>query len=213
MAQAQVAVARRPAGERRAVAHDASGMATRVDWGQTLPPTRRVRAAPGGLERAATRAWAAAGLPVVGVHPRPARDCARATGPMAQTAAVEARARAPGADGRRPPPRPRPDAQRHARRALWGRRQPRSVRRTAAPHRLAGTRARLTQAMVAPRTWRTAASAPRDHDRETTRRASPLGRDHEELWPSAQGMGPVWARTGRLARPAWGMLTRQPSAA
>ena len=36
MAQAQVAVARRPAGERRAVAHDASGMATRVDWGQTL---------------------------------------------------------------------------------------------------------------------------------------------------------------------------------
>ena len=97
-----------------------------------------------------TRAWAAAGLPVVGVHPRPARDCARATGPLAQTAAGEARARAPGADGLRPPPRPRPDAQRHARRALWGRRQPRSVRRTAAPHRLAGTRARLTQAMVAP---------------------------------------------------------------
>ena len=44
VAQAQVAVARRPAGERRAVAHDASGMATRVDWGQTLPP-------PGGCEQ------------------------------------------------------------------------------------------------------------------------------------------------------------------
>ena len=36
---------------------------------------------------------------------------------------------------------------------------------------------------------------------------------HDDLWPSAKGLGPVWARTLRLALPALGTLTRQQSAA
>jgi transposase len=126
--QAQVDVARRPAGKRRAVAHAARGVETRVAWVQTLPPTLLVREATGGLERAVPRAWAAAGLPVVVVPPRQARAGARATGPVAHTAAVEARA--PCAAVIRPTPRPLPDAQTHARRALVGRRPPRSVMRS-----------------------------------------------------------------------------------
>ena len=74
--------------------------------------------ATGGLERAATAALATAGLPVVVVHPRQARDCARATGPLATTEALEARALAPCADVIRPTPRPRPDAQTQELRAL-----------------------------------------------------------------------------------------------
>ena len=74
---------------------------TRVDRVQALHPTLLVLEAPGGLERAATSAWATAGLPVVVVHPRQARDCARATGQLAKTDALEARALAPC---RRDPP-------------------------------------------------------------------------------------------------------------
>src|SRR6266702_3035778 len=84
-------MALRPSGERWAVANDASGVATRVDRVQTLHPTLMVREATGGLERAVTSALAAAGLPVVVVNPRQARDFARATGQLANTEALAAR--------------------------------------------------------------------------------------------------------------------------
>jgi hypothetical protein len=85
VAKTQLDVALRPSGERRAVANDASGVATLVDWVQTLHPTLIVLEATGGLERAVTSALAAAGLPVVVVNPRQARDFARATGQLAKT--------------------------------------------------------------------------------------------------------------------------------
>ena len=106
---------------------------------QTLHPTLIVREATGGLERAATSALAAAGLPVVVVHPRQARDCARATGQLAKTDALDARALAHCADVIRPTPRPLPDAQTQELRALLGRRQQLIVMRTAEQNRLAGT--------------------------------------------------------------------------
>ncbi len=128
-------MALRPSGARWAVAHDASGVATRGDRGQPLHPPLLVREAPGGLERAGTSALAAAGRPVVVVHPRQARACARPTGLWAQTEALDARALAPCADVIRPTPRPLPDAQTHELRALVGRRQPLIVadRSTAPP--------------------------------------------------------------------------------
>ena len=100
--------------------------------------------------------------------------CARATGQLAQTDALAARALAHCADVIRPLPRPRPDTQTQALRALVGRRQPRIGRRTAEHHRLAGTSARLTKAIVAPMTGLNGAIATLDTDLETTRRASPL---------------------------------------
>jgi len=178
-----------------------------------LHPTPLVLEATGGLERAATAALATADLPVVVVNPRQARDGARATGPLAKTAALDARALAHCADGSRPPPRPRPDAQRQERRALRGRRQPRIGMRTAAQNRLAGTNARLTQDSAAHMTWRNAAIATLADALETILRASPLGRDKDDRWQSAKGMGPVWARPLRRARPALGTLTRQQIAA
>ena len=80
VAKAQWDIALRPSGERWAVPNDASGVAMLVERLQTLHPTLIVLEATGGLERAATNALAAAGLPVVVVNPRQARDCARATG-------------------------------------------------------------------------------------------------------------------------------------
>jgi transposase len=53
---------------------------TLVERMQTLQPTLIVLEATGGLERMVTSALATAGLPVVVVNPRQARDFARATG-------------------------------------------------------------------------------------------------------------------------------------
>jgi transposase len=213
VAKAQWDIARRPAGERWAVPNDARGIAPLVDRLQALQPTLMVREASGGLERAAPVAVAAAGLPVVVVNPRHARDGARATGPWAKTEALDARALAHGADVIRPTPRPLPDAQTQALRALRGRRQPLIVLRTAAQHRLAGARERLTKAITAPMTWLKADIATLDNDLETLLRASPLWRANDDRLPSAKGLGPVSAHTVRRELPALGTLTRQQIAA
>ena len=126
-------------------------------------------------------AGATAGLSVVVVHPRQARDSARATGPWAKTEAGEARALAHVADVSRPTPRPLPDAQTQERRALLGRRQPLIGMRTAAQHRLAGTRGRLTQDMEAHMAWRNVRMATLNDDLETMRRASPRWRENDDL--------------------------------
>ena len=107
VAKAQLDSAVRPSGERWAVPNDAGGVVTLVEQLQALHPTLMVLEATGGLERAATAALATAGLPVVVVTPRQARDCARATGPLAKTEALDARALAHCADVIRPTPRRR----------------------------------------------------------------------------------------------------------
>ena len=213
VAQAQVDVAVRPSGERWAVPKDAGGVVTRVEWLQALHPTLRVLEAPGGLERVATAALATAGLPGGVVHPRQARAVARATGQWAKTEALDARALAHFAAVLRPTPRPLPDAQTQALRALLGRRPPLIGMRTAAPHRRAGTRERLTQDSEAHIAWLNARLATRDDALETLLRASPLWRDNDDRLQSVPGMGPVCARTVLLALPELGPLTRQQSAA
>src|SRR5262245_26514918 len=213
VAKAQLDIALRPSGERWAVPNDTSGVAMLVERLQPLHPTLIVLEATGGLERAATSALATAGLPVVVVNPRQARDFARATGQLAKTDALDARALAHFADVIRPTPHPLPDAQTQALRALLGRRQQLIGKRTVAQPRLAGATERRTQAITAPRTWLKADIAPRDNARETRRRASPLGRANDALVPSAPGIGPVRAHTLRLALPALGTLPRQQSAA
>jgi transposase len=203
----------RPAGERWAVPNDADGVVTLVERWQALHPTRMVLEATGGLERIAAAALATAGLPVVIVHPRQARDCARATGPWAQTEAWDARALAPCADVIRPTPRPRPDTQTQERRALLSRRPPLSGLRTAAQHRLAGTSERRTQDIEAPMAWLNARLATLAAALETMLRASPRWRAHDDLFQSVPGMGPVGARTLRRELPALGTRTRQHIAA
>jgi transposase len=169
--------------------------------------------ATGGLERAATVALAAAGLPVVVVNPRQARDFARATGQLAKTDALDARALAHFADVIRPTPRPLPDAQTQELRALLGRRQQLIGMRTAEQNRLAGASERLTKDITAHMTWLNADIATLDNDLETLLRASPLWRENDDLLQSAKGIGPVSAHTLLLELPELGTLTRQQIAA
>ena len=150
---------------------------------------------------------------MVVVNPRQARDCARATGQLAKTDAVDARALAPFADVIRPTPRPLPDAQTQALRALCGRRQQLMVMRTAEQNRLAGTSGRLQTDIEAPITWLNERLATLDDDSETLLRASPLWRENDDLWQSAPGIGPVCARTLRLELPELGTRKRRQIAA
>ena len=213
VAKAQLDIALRPSGERWTVPNDADGVVTLVERLQPLHPTLLVLEATGGLERVATAALATAGLPVVVVHPRQARDCARATGQLAKTDALDARALAHVADVIRPTPRPLPDAQAQERRALLGRRQQLMVMRTAEQNRLAGTSGRLQTDIEAHITWLNARLAMLDNDLETLLRASPLWRENDDLLQSAPGIGPVCARTLLLELPELGTLNRQQIAA
>jgi transposase len=213
VAKAQLDIAVRPSGERWAVPNDAGGVVALVERLQALHPTLIVLEATGGLERIATVALATAGLPVVVVNPRQARDFARATGQLAKTDALDARALAHFADVIRPTPRPLPDAQTQELRALLGRRQQLIGMRTAEQNRLAGTSGRLAQDIEAHIAWLNTRIATLDNDLETMLRASPLWRENDDLLQSVPGIGPVCARTFLLELPELGTLTRQQIAA
>jgi transposase len=213
VAKAQLDIAVRPSGERWAVPNNTDGVATLVEQVQALHPTLIVLEATGGLERAATAALATAGLPVVVVNPRQARDLARAIGQLAKTDALDARALAHFADVIRPTPRPLPDAQTQELRALLGRRQQLIVMRTAEQNRLAGTSGRLQTDIEAHITWLNERLATLDDDIETLLRASPLWRENDDLLQSAPGIGPVCARTLLLELPELGTLNRRQIAA
>lgn len=213
VANAQLDIALRPTDERWAVAHDDAGMAALVARLQALLPTLMVLEATGGYQRAVVAALAAARLPVAVVNPRQARDFAKATGQLAKTDALDARALAQFAEAVRPTPRPLADAQADELRALLARRRPRVTMRTAEQNRLGSAPSRLQTDIQAPITWRNERLARLDDALDTTLRASPVWREREELWRSVPGIGPVCTRTLLLDLPELGTLSRQRLAA
>jgi transposase len=213
VAKAQLDMALRPTGEQWAVANDDAGMAALVARLPPLLPTLIVLDATGGDQRAVVAALAAARLPVAVGNPRQARDFAKATGQLAQTDGLDARALAHVAEAVRPTPRPLPDAQADALRALLARRRQLVTMRTAEQHRLGSAPPRLQTDIQAHITWLNERLALLDDDLDTTRRASPVWREREELLRSVPGMGPVCTRTLLLDLPELGTLSRQRLAA
>ena len=183
VANAQLDIALRPTDERWAVANDDAGIAALVARLQALLPTLMVLEATGGYQRAVVAALAAARLPVAVVNPRQARDFAKATGQLAKTDALDARALAHFAEAVRPTPRP-----------------------GSAP-------SRLQTDIQAHITWLNERLAMLDDDLDTTLRASPVWREREELLRSVPGIGPVCTRTLLLDLPELGTLSRQRLAA
>ena len=143
VAKAQLDIALRPTGERWAVTNDAPGIAALVAQLQATQPTLIVLEATGGYHRAVVAALAAAALPLVVVNPRQVRDFAKATGQLAKTDALDARAVAHFAEAVRPAPRPLPDAQTEELRALLARRRQLIAMRTAEQNRLEHASPRL----------------------------------------------------------------------
>jgi transposase len=213
VAKAQLDMALRPTGERWVVPNDEPGIAALVGRLQAVPPTLIVLEATGGYPRAVVAALAAAALPLVVVNPRQVRDFAKATGQLAKTDALDARAVAHFAEAVRPALRPLPDAQTEELRALLARRRQLIARRTAEQHRLEDASPRLRTDLMAHIAWLDEHVATLDDDLATTLRASPVWRERETLYRSVPGVGPVWARTLMLDLPELGTLSRQRIAA
>jgi transposase len=213
VAKAQLDMALRPTGERWALTNDDAGIAVLVPRLQAIAPQLIVLEATGSYQRAVVAALAAAGLPVAVVNPRQARDFAKATGQLAKTDALDARALAHFAEAVRPMPRPLPDTQADELRALLARRRQLVTMRTAEQNRLGSAPPRLQPDIQAHITWLNTRLTTLDDDLDTTLRASPVWREREELLRSVPGIGPVCARTLLLDLPELGTLNRQRLAA
>jgi transposase len=213
VAKAQLDIALRPLGERWAVSNDDTGLTALVRRLQEIGPQLIVLEASGGYQRAVVAALATAGLPVVVVNPRQARDFAKATGQLAKTDALDARALAHFAEAIRPAPRPLPDTQTEELRALLARRRQLVGMRTAEQNRLDSAPRRLQADIQVHITWLNERLAALDDDLDTTLRASPVWREREELLRSVPGIGPVGPRTLLLDLPELGTLSRQRLAA
>ena len=213
VAKAQLDIALRPSGERWAVTNDDAGIAALVTRLQAIAPQLIVLEATGTYQRAAVAALAVAGLPVAVVNPRQARDFAKATGQLAKTDALDARALAHFAEAVRPMPRPLPDTQADELRALLARRRQLVTMRTAEQNRLGSALPRLQPDIQAHIAWLNTRLTTLDDDLDTTLRASPVWQEREELLRSVPGIGPVCARTLLLDLPELGTLSRQRLAA
>jgi transposase len=169
--------------------------------------------ATGGYHRAMVAALAAAALLLVVIHPRQVRDFAKATGQLAKTDTLDARAVAHYAEAVRLAPRPLPDAQTEELRALLARQRQRIAMRTAEQNRLESAPRRLRADIEAHIAWLDQRVATLDDDLDTTLRASPVWRKRETLYRSVPGIGSVYARTLLLDLPELGTLSRQRIAA
>jgi transposase len=213
VAKAHLDVALRPSGERWTVANDDDGIAALVTQLQTLTPTLIVLEATGGYQRAVVAALATAGLPVVVANPRQTRDFAKATGQLAKTDALDARALAHFAEAVRPTPRPVPDTETEALRALLRRRRQLVSMRTAEQNRLDSAPPLVQTDLQAHIAWLDRRVAEVDDTLDTTLRGSPVWREREQLYRSVPGIGPGCARALVLELPELGTLSRQRIAA
>jgi transposase len=123
VAKAKVDVYVRPTGEAFEVARDEAGLARIVERMTGLWPQLVVLEATGGYEASVAAALTHAGIAVVVVNPRQARDFARSTGKLAKTDRVDAQLLARFADAVRPPVRLMPTAAGEALGALVTRRR------------------------------------------------------------------------------------------
>jgi transposase len=212
VSKAQLDVAVRPAGGFR-VAHDEAGLARLLQQLTARSPTLVVLEATGGLESPLAGALALAGVPVVVVNPRQVRDCAKATGQLAKTDAIDAEVLARFAEAIRPEPRPLPDEQTQILAALVGRRHQLIDRLTAEKNRVASARSAIRKNLRAPIAWLERALHQADADLADAIQQSPLWREKDELLRSVPGIGPVLTTTLLANLPELGTLTHKQIAA
>lgn len=114
VSKARLDVAVGSTGSVRGFDNDAAGHRDLIGRLHAAAPARVVLEASGGYERGVVAALAAAGLPVIVLHPRRAREFARAAGVPAKTDALDAKALALYAETLKPPPRPLSSEQQRA---------------------------------------------------------------------------------------------------
>lgn len=213
VAKAELVVAVRPSGDSWSVVNDDAGLRTLLARLAPQTPTLIVLEATGGYEMLAVAALAAAGLPVVVVNPRQARDFARSTGQLAKTDRIDAELLALYAERVRPEVRALPDEATRALEAVLTRRRQLVEMLVAERNRLhmvIGSAQRPVRTSLKQHiAYLTRALAIADTELDTMVRASPLWRERDDLLRSVPGIGPVVARTLLAELPELGRLDRR----
>lgn len=191
------------------VANDEAGVAALLENLGARPCELVVLEATGGFEVAVTTALAAAGLPVVVINPRQARDFARATGQLAKTDRLDARILALFAERVRPEPRPLPTDAARLLDALLTRRRQLIAMILAERNRLGFAPAPLKKPIEKHIRWLQRELENVDSDLGRTIQSSPVWRARETLFQSVPGIGPVISRTLIAERPELGYLNRK----
>lgn len=212
VAKDELVVAVRPSGEVVTVENTTAGVRTLVQRWRHTPPTLIVLEATGGYEAVAASALATAGLPVVVINPRQARDFAKATGQLAKTDRLDAALLAQFAERVRPPVRPLADEDTRLLDALLRRREQLLDMLLAERVRLQQTPARakvVRQSLAKTIAFLEQQLARTDDEIGRCIAASPVWAAREALLQSVPGIGTVIARTLLGALPELGHLTRQ----
>ena len=204
----------RPSDEAFAVGRDGEGLAALIERVGMLDPYLVVLEATGGFELTVAAALVAAGVPLAVVNPRQIRDFARATGQLAKTDALDAKAIARFAETVRPEPRAVPDEQARALGELVARRRQviemmtaeRNRRRQLTSRRLIKSVDRLLAVLLKE-------LAELDRDVGEGIRGTPAWRERDELLRSVPGIGDIVSRTLIADLPELGRLDRKQIAA
>jgi transposase len=202
-----------PSGEAFTVTRDEAGLGDLVRQAAALSPSVIALEATGGYEVVVAATLAAAALPVVVVNPRQIREFARATGRLAKTDALDARAIAAFAAAVRPAVRAIPDAQARLLGQLVARRRQLVDMLGAEQNRRRLIEPALKRRLDAHIRWLERALHELDDDIATTIRSSPLWRATEDLLRSVPGIGPITASTLIADLPELGHLDRRKIAA
>jgi transposase len=150
-----------------------------------------VMEATGGYQAPATAALTVAGLVVAVVNPRQVRDFGRASGKLAKTDALDSEIIALFAETMKPEPRPFPDAETEALKALVVRRRQLVDMLTAERNRLASALKPVQRDLEEHIAWLRRRLKDVDDDLYAGLKKSPLWRVKEQLLKSAPGIGRV----------------------
>jgi transposase len=204
----------RPTDEMFSCTADEAGLAELVQRLQAMSPTLVVLEATGGYEVPVAAALASAGLAVAVVNPRQIRDFARATGQLAKTDALDARAIALFAEAVQPAARPLAGEQAQRLSALVARRRQLIEMLGAESHRRQQARDRQLQRQLdAHLKWLRQAVERLEADLNDTIRSSPVWRERENLLTSVPGIGSTTACALIADLPELGILDRRRIAA
>jgi transposase len=182
---------------------------------QQIAPERIILEATGGWEAPLANHLAAAGLPVVVINPRQARDFAKATGQLTKTDKVDARGLAHFGEAVKPLVRPLPDEQTQALAALLTRRRQLVEMLAAEKNRLVTVQHRpaLKRDVEAHIKWLERRIAHLDDDLRQQLEKSDLWRVNDQLLQSVPGVGDVTSRTLLSQLPELGTLSDKQIAA
>jgi transposase len=170
-------------------------------------PILVVLEASGGYERAVAAAIAASGIAVAVVNPRQTRDFARATGKLAKTDRLDAKALAGFAEAIRPKPRALPEEEAQEFRAILARRRQLIQMMSAEKNRLGAASSKAVARRIrAHLRWLEKELSRTDRDLDEAIEGSPAFKENEALLRSVPGVGPVLCRTLLSELPELGSL-------